>query len=103
MTPLFWPLPGGVPGVDPRVFLKGSLRGEKTHPTPWKRHTNSVVEGVGRDRYGIADTVLSVGVCAGVKIWGVSFAIAPNSSALDGLRKGWRVGFFAPQGQHNIV
>ena len=28
-------------------------------------------------------------------------AIAPNSSALDGLAKGCRVGFFAPQGQYN--
>jgi hypothetical protein len=61
MTPLPGPSLGVPPRVDPRVSLKGSLRGEKTHPTPWKRHTNSVVEGVGRDRYGIADTVLSGG------------------------------------------
>jgi len=40
-------------------------------------------------------------VC-GVGKYFLGVAIAPNSSALNGLRKGRRVGFFRPAGQKDI-
>lgn len=77
---------GGVPNYQ---FSVGSdiPAGRKNPPGTLETAVVLGVEGMGRDRYGMAfQYCLVFWSCE--EMSGVCSAIAPNSSALDGLRKG---------------